>query len=571
MGAYKMRKKLLAGIVILSLIASLMACGRSEAQQVDTTADTPVVEEEKAEPEPKAEPVVEEKEPEEIEEKAEEVEEEQADYAYASLYLKEINQLYNGIEMPDRFSLINIDGDNIPELLALSETDSFLYTVYNNQVSLLISGLYIGMYRCHLEYSEGNNLIYSGGGDVSFSEGFDKISQGKAVRLLSLEWDEKYDPEIGESVAYCMVNNEEVSEKEYYNNIRTYMEANSPFISAGQDGLHTYEISYNNDGLDEWDEIGDVKPYMTHEEITTELTNLIKEANAEKYKDAEPWKLVYSNLLHDILCEVTILSDGCHSEAPYYNGNVVFTLLDITKDDIPELLASRKWDDSEWSAPDWNVFKYDGKDGYKYIERMAFYDGESGKFYSDEGWDDDREYYTWMVKNEEIVRDTGIMIEGYYEEDGYTSRYMWIRYYKENNNDSDFRLEEIKEATSDDWDAFEAGYKAGVEKYGIKDYYELTPKNIDIALGVSSGIPEKNEEMANNDDNSDSTLYSVEVTAPDGYVNLRNGAGTDNAIITSISNGETLLVYEEANSGKWLKVEYQGNEGWVAASQVTKK
>ena len=73
--------------------------------------------------------------------------------------------------------------------------------------------------------------------------------------------------------------------------------------------------------------------------------------------------------------------------------------------------------------------------------------------------------------------------------------------------------------------------------------------------------------------NFSSSLYSypVEVTAPDGYVNLRNGAGTDNEIITPISNGETLLVYEETNGGKWLKVEYQGNEGWVAASQVTKK
>ena len=45
MGAYKMRKKILAGIVILSLVASLMACGESEAQKVEATAASALVEE----------------------------------------------------------------------------------------------------------------------------------------------------------------------------------------------------------------------------------------------------------------------------------------------------------------------------------------------------------------------------------------------------------------------------------------------------------------------------------------------------------------------------------------------
>ncbi len=64
-------------------------------------------------------------------------------------------------------------------------------------------------------------------------------------------------------------------------------------------------------------------------------------------------------------------------------------------------------------------------------------------------------------------------------------------------------------------------------------------------------------------------LYYVQVTAPDGYVNFRTGAGTDFGIITTISNGEILEVY--IDNGDWLCVEYDDRTGWVAASQVTRQ
>lgn len=45
--------------------------------------------------------------------------------------------------------------------------------------------------------------------------------------------------------------------------------------------------------------------------------------------------------------------------------------------------------------------------------------------------------------------------------------------------------------------------------------------------------------------NENSPIYYVTVTAPDGYVNLRKGAGTDSEILLKINNDTVLPVYEE--------------------------
>ena len=63
-------------------------------------------------------------------------------------------------------------------------------------------------------------------------------------------------------------------------------------------------------------------------------------------------------------------------------------------------------------------------------------------------------------------------------------------------------------------------------------------------------------------------LYTVTVDAPDNYVNLREGPGTDYYILMEIPNGVTLNVYEEVERGRWLRTEYRGDSGWIAASQV---
>ena len=71
-----------------------------------------------------------------------------------------------------------------------------------------------------------------------------------------------------------------------------------------------------------------------------------------------------------------------------------------------------------------------------------------------------------------------------------------------------------------------------------------------------------------------SLLYKVQVSAPDGGVNMRSGPGTeyDKVLTEMIPNGNVLEVYAEhiaLNGNYWGYTYYNGVEGWVALTQVT--
>lgn len=68
--------------------------------------------------------------------------------------------------------------------------------------------------------------------------------------------------------------------------------------------------------------------------------------------------------------------------------------------------------------------------------------------------------------------------------------------------------------------------------------------------------------------------YNVQVTAPDGGVNLRFGPGVeyDRVLSNMIPNGVVLYVTKEAtaaNGNNWGYVNYEGVYGWIALTQVT--
>lgn len=72
-----------------------------------------------------------------------------------------------------------------------------------------------------------------------------------------------------------------------------------------------------------------------------------------------------------------------------------------------------------------------------------------------------------------------------------------------------------------------------------------------------------------------SNSYDVEVTAPDGGVNMRCGAGVeyDKVLPDMIPNGTVLTVTQEAvasNGNSWGYTNYNGTYGWIALTQVTK-
>jgi len=54
-------------------------------------------------------------------------------------------------------------------------------------------------------------------------------------------------------------------------------------------------------------------------------------------------------------------------------------------------------------------------------------------------------------------------------------------------------------------------------------------------------------------------------------LNMREGPGADNALITTLRKGDTLTILEEYNDTKWVKVEYNGKNGFVHSDYITRE
>ncbi len=268
MRSNKMRKRTIFAMLILVVTTSFVACGNNAEEPVKEEAETPVVEEAKAE----SESVVEEKEPEEVKEETEEKEPEN-DHSYAQLYLTEIAKLYDSGDA-DQFALVNVDGDDIPELVACHSEgpcrdNTFLYTVYNGEIALLESGA-AGFDGYSIEFSEGNNTIYTGSSMGGFNNiCFKKIYSGKLEEVFSAQ-DIGILNEEEETESYS-INGKEVSKTEYDDQLWEFVSEYNPFTSIDFDGLNTVEYSIEDMYIGNQTE---TKTYMTYEEITAELTNL---------------------------------------------------------------------------------------------------------------------------------------------------------------------------------------------------------------------------------------------------------------------------------------------------------
>lgn len=118
----------------------------------------------------------------------------------------------------------------------------------------------------------------------------------------------------------------------------------------------------------------------------------------------------------------------------------------------------------------------------------------------------------------------------------------------------------------------EAEFNAGSSLYNARNvtgtWYEINEENIrDILLDAKDG----GDKGGNSTDNANGH-FIVTVAAPDGGVNLRSGPGTDyDILVKMIPNGKEMdgrEIVELSGGKKWIRVIYEGTEGYVAASQV---
>jgi len=64
-------------------------------------------------------------------------------------------------------------------------------------------------------------------------------------------------------------------------------------------------------------------------------------------------------------------------------------------------------------------------------------------------------------------------------------------------------------------------------------------------------------------------LTSATVTSDS--LNMREGPDSNNALIITLHKGDTLTIMEEYNDTKWVKVEYNGNSGFVHSDYITRE
>lgn len=158
-------------------------------------------------------------------------------------YLDKVNEL-KADGLADQFTLVNIDEDDIPELVASDSNGSFdhenafIFTIHNDEV-VQLAAVIAGVDGGNLDYAEGKNLIHVSGAAGGMREVFSKITDGKLEEVFTAEatW-------MDENAEYS-VNGSSVKEDEYYKQINEFLGSYNPMTRIAYDGL--YEVTYKYD------------------------------------------------------------------------------------------------------------------------------------------------------------------------------------------------------------------------------------------------------------------------------------------------------------------------------------
>lgn len=452
-----MKHNLIAWGVSCILMAMLLTgCNTSENETVTVEADTVEATEqpepEEIEPEKVEEPV-EDTEPEET---VEEESEDGIDPAYAQLYLDHIQALYLA-GTADQFALINVNDDRIPELVACSSEGSwekdqvFLYTIYNDEVVLLISDIAPGLDGCRIAYYEGENLVVQSGASMGEEYRYYRMQDGQLELLTSFfsYW--------MDDMQHCSIDEQEVSEEDYLQAQKDFVSAHGAISTFYTETIDTDNIIFDN-GYLEFVSIGS-EPYMTFAGITDELKGFLKNTDSENENgiSSEPWKTAYKYYLYDVLAGKQPIPELLEYVTYTPDIQVDFSLQNITGSTVPELLISGAYIDNYW----W-IYSIGDDGSVNRIGELSYYNPESNEVFVNDG----SSFEGYSVYK---IVDGNLELE-YCISEGDAEGQI-TPYYRNQENIS-----------TEEFEAFRAEYEAGIEKYGIKGK-ELNEKNIEAILG----------------------------------------------------------------------------------------
>lgn len=458
-----MKHNLIVWGISCVLIAMLITgCNTSGEETVTVEADT-VETTEQPEPEEmeseKVETPVEDTVSEEdivSEETVEEESEDGIDPAYAQLYLDHIQALYLA-GTADQFALINVNDDRIPELVACSSEGSwekeqvFLYTIYNEEVVLLISDIAPGLDGCRIAYYEGENLVVQSGASMGEEYRYYRMQDGQLELLTSFfsYW--------MDDMQHCSIDEQEVSEEDYLQAQKDFVSAHGAISTFYTETIDTDNIIFDN-GYLEFVSIGS-EPYMTFAGITDELKGFLKNTDSENENgiSSEPWKTAYKYYLYDVLAGKQPIPELLEYVTYTPDIQVDFSLQNITGSTVPELLISGAYIDNYW----W-IYSIGDDGSVNRIGELSYYNPESNEVFVNDG----SSFEGYSVYK---IVDGNLELE-YCISEGDAEGQI-TPYYRNQENIS-----------TEEFEAFRAEYEAGIEKYGIKGR-KLNEKNIEAILG----------------------------------------------------------------------------------------
>ena len=191
---------------------------------------------------------------------------------------------------------------------------------------------------------------------------------------------------------------------------------------------------------------------------------------AEEAEEKEPekddlWKNAYREYLYDVMAGSNPVPDLLEAFTYDPDQNIRYQLMDITGDDIPELLISGIPYEAD-DYPYWKAYTLNPEGQAEYLCDFGFYDPETREVFVNDGTSFEG-YSVYPINNGKIDK-------GYYSMTADDSD----RYYKVDGESNTYN-----EISKEEMDDFRNRYNDGYKKYCIKGI-ALTKENVENDFGV---------------------------------------------------------------------------------------
>lgn len=311
-----------------------------------------------------------------------------------------LDAIYDHGQKYDKFALINIDANGIPQLCMLHE--SFEVSVYSvDENGNLIDfgkddlagdeqGVFgLGTFSRYIYSMNGSGKIVSSqtgtGGAGRWYEIYSLGQNG-----INLIWMGGYDALVDDNGNFAEDENGDLV-------------FDDPFVGRMQVPMEEFEQELNTylpEGDEEIALSEDAGNYKSRQEMIEYLESVASAASTGAKSSDDNWKKSYKSYLYDVMADAEYLPDWYEAITYSDNGGAYFALKDITGDGIPELWISASHDPLTYGS--WGIYTVDdsGRTNCIHVsdELVFCYDEKENKLYGHMGGVDEH-YTVYSIEN----------------------------------------------------------------------------------------------------------------------------------------------------------------------------